>query len=161
MVRMPTLKRLPALTIVGLRVRTRPMSAQISKVWDDFVPRMGEIAYRAEPDVSYGVIGHWDPATQQFDYQAGVAVTDARTVQNGMVRWEVLESDWAVFDATIQTLGEVFEQVPAQLRALGVEQIEGPTLERYGPDFTQPQQPLQVWVPVARRDSRPLREHSA
>jgi hypothetical protein len=47
------------------------------------VLRIGEIAYRMDPEVSVGVMGHWNSALNQFDYQAGVLVSDARSVPAG------------------------------------------------------------------------------
>jgi predicted transcriptional regulator YdeE len=148
-----SIRTLSACVVVGLRARVRPMSPQIPKLWDDFLRRMNEIAYRAESDVSLGVMGHWDQQLNQFDYQAGVVVNDARSVPSGMVRWEIPGGEYAVFDATLATIGDVFESVPTALYERGYEQIDGPTVERYGPDFAQPQQPLQVWVPVQRRQT--------
>ena len=113
------IRPLPILTVVGMRVRVKPMSAQISQVWESFLTRIDEIAYRIDPDVTVGVMGHWDQALNQFDYQAGVLVSDARTVPSGMVRWEVPAAMYAVFDATPATISDVFEQVPAQLYDLG------------------------------------------
>lgn len=148
------IRPLPILTVVGMRVRVKPMSAQISKLWEDFLGRIDEIPYRIDPDVTVGVMGHWDQALNQFDYQAGVLVSDARTVPSGMVRWEIPAAMYAVFDATLATVSDVFEQIPEQLYDLGYQQASGPCIERYGPDFMQPEQPLQVWVPVKRSQAR-------
>ena len=148
------IRPLPILTIVGMRVRVKPMSSQISKLWEDFLARIGEIAYRNDPEVTIGVMGHWDQALNQFDYQAGVLVSDARTVPSGMVRWEVPAAMYAVFDATLATVSNIFEQVPGSLYDMGYQQAAGPCIERYGPDFMQPERPFQVWVPVRRYEAR-------
>ena len=46
----------PALTVVGLQIRTTPMSPDIPALWPRFVARIPEIEPVLEPRVSYGVM---------------------------------------------------------------------------------------------------------
>ena len=46
----------PAMTIVGLNIRTKPLSPEIPALWPQFVARIPEIENPAEPNVAYGVM---------------------------------------------------------------------------------------------------------
>ncbi len=61
----------PAFIVVGLLIHTTAKYAEIPQLWDQLVPRMGEIPHGAEPHVSYGLMDHFDPQTLTIDYMAG------------------------------------------------------------------------------------------
>lgn len=50
----------PTFSVVGLRIHTKPMTPEIPQLWDQFVPRMGEIQHGVEPGVSYGLMENVD-----------------------------------------------------------------------------------------------------
>ena len=52
---METVER-AALTVVGLAIKTRPLSPEIPALRPRFVARIDEIENALEPDVSYGVM---------------------------------------------------------------------------------------------------------
>jgi len=73
-----TLER-PAIAVVGLAIRTRPMSPGIPALWPKFVARIDEIENLSEPRVSYGVMRHGGGDMEDLHYMAAVAVTGSRS----------------------------------------------------------------------------------
>ena len=98
----------PAFTVVGLLIHTKPMTLEIPKLWDQLVPRIGEIQHVAEPDVSYGLMDHFDQQIGALDYMAGNAVEKVVELPAGMIHWDVPANTYVVFEATIPTIGETF-----------------------------------------------------
>jgi AraC family transcriptional regulator len=78
-----TLER-PAITVVGLAIRTRPMSPDIPALWPKFVARIDEIENLSEPRVSYGVMRHGGGDMEDLHYMAAVAVSNASRIPPGM-----------------------------------------------------------------------------
>lgn len=68
-----TLER-SALTVVGMQIRTQPMSAEIPALWPRFVTRILEIQNPAEPRVSYGLMWHEQGSMAVLQYMAGVYI---------------------------------------------------------------------------------------
>ena len=89
-----TLHHRPALTVIGLRLRTVPMSPEIPALWPRFVARMGEISGQTEPGVTYGVMRSDGDA---LEYLAAVAVAPGSPVPEGMACVEVPAGDFARF----------------------------------------------------------------
>jgi AraC family transcriptional regulator len=140
----------PAFTVVGLRIRTKPMSPDIPALWDQFVPRMDEIENPSEPYVSYGVMGNY--TADGFDYMAGNPVEDATHLPEGMVSWDVSANTYAVFDATLSNVGQVFNDIyNTWLPSSEYQPVDGFTLERYGEDFSPDTPNFTVYVPVQKK----------
>src|SRR5688572_20010270 len=70
----------PALSVIGVRIRTRPMSPEIPALWPKFVERIREIEGQTEPQVSYGVMWHEDVSMEVLHYMAAVAVASPSRV---------------------------------------------------------------------------------
>ena len=143
----------PAFTIVGMLLRATPMTPEIPRLWDRFVPRIDEIAHLAEPQTSYGVMDHFDEATSQFDYMAGCSVTAVDTLPAEMQRWEVPANTYAVFTTTLPTLGQVWGYIyDTWLPASGYRQGAGPYFERYGEHFSpeDPTATFDIYIPVTK-----------
>src|SRR3954463_12207904 len=97
-----TLER-PAQTVVGLQIRTKPMSPEIPSLWPKFVGRIDEIADPAEPRVSYGVM--------QYDggplvYTAGRSVKPSDRVPAGMVASTLPAGTYAFFTYPLSGLAK-------------------------------------------------------
>ncbi|HAJ35821.1 MAG TPA: AraC family transcriptional regulator [Chloroflexi bacterium] len=143
----------PAFTIVGMVLRATPMTPEIPKLWDRFFPRIDEIAHLSEPDVSYGVIDHYDPEAHQFDYMAGCAVTTVDALPTGMQRWDVPANTYAVFSTTLPLLGQVMEQIyNTWLPASGHRRGAGPYFERYDERFNpaDPTSTFAIYIPIEK-----------
>lgn len=138
----------PAQTVVGLQIRTKPMSPEIPALWPKFVPRIDEIAHPAEPRVTYGVMRH---EAGGLEYAAAVSVTKAERVPAGMVAVTLPAGVYAVFSYPISGLGKGFGEIHNQLiPASGYEQADGPFFERYDEKFdpTNPQSAVGIYIPV-------------
>lgn len=144
----------PAFTIVGMLLRATPMTPEIPRLWDRFAPRMDEIAHPAEPHTSYGVMDHFDAATSQFDYLAGCSVTAVDALPEGMQRWDVPASTYAVFTTTLSTLSQVMGHIyNTWLPASGYRHGDGPYFERYGEHFSpeEPTSTFDIYIPVEKQ----------
>lgn len=146
----------PALTVVGLQIRTVPMSPDIAALWPRFVARIPEIDHLAEPRVTYGVMQAAGEGMQHLDYLAGVPVTAAAAVPAGMTQLVLTAGTYARFGYPLSGLGagfgEIFERL---LPASAWVQRPGPLFERYGADFCpdRPDSLVEIWLPVAPRSA--------
>jgi AraC family transcriptional regulator len=141
----------PVQTVVGLQIRTRPMSPDIPALWPKFVPRIDEIANPAEPNVSYGVMRNDGPT---LEYAATVSVTSASRIPAGMVSIVLPAGTYAFFSYPLSGLGKGFGEIHNQLiPASRFEQGDGPFFERYDEKFDprNPQSAVEIWIPVRPR----------
>jgi AraC family transcriptional regulator len=139
----------PAFTVVGLRLRTKPKSPEISKLWDQYVPRIDEVPHIAELDVSYGVMASVDDA---LDYMAGNPVSKITKLPADMSSWDIASNTYAVFETTIPTLEETFDSIFASwLPTSDYKQTSGPLLERYGETFSPDNPVLSIYIPVEKK----------
>jgi AraC family transcriptional regulator len=98
-------------------------------------------------------MGHYDEKTGTFDYMAGVAVEKAVALPAGMAQWEVPASTYAVFEATLPTIGQVFGDIyNTWLPTSGYQQAAGPNFEHYGETFNpdDPTSILSIYIPVEK-----------
>ncbi|WP_457390205.1 GyrI-like domain-containing protein [Roseateles sp. P5_E1] len=140
----------PAVTVVGLQIRTTPMSPDIPALWPRFVARIPEITPATEAKTTYGVMHNQSNAG--FDYLACVAVEPSAAVPAGMTKLTLPAGRYAFFSFPFSKLGEGFGDIfERQLPASAYVQAAGPLFERYGPDFCpdEPGSPVEVFVPVA------------
>lgn len=142
----------PSLTVVGLGIRTQPMSPEIRALWPRFVARIGEIAQPAEPRVSYGVMR--DEGDTLY-YLAAASVASDAPVPSGMDRLVIPAGTYASFRYPLSGLGQGFAEIFDQsLPASGYAQVPGqPLFERYDqafcPDDASSQ--VEICIPVRRR----------
>ena len=143
-----------ALRLVGLQIRTRPMSPEIPTLWPRFVARIAEIAPVLEPRVTYGAMQTPADAPDALLYLAAVPVAPAAPVPAGMTALDVPSGDHAVFEFAFKDIGSVYPFIfQTWLPASGLVQAAAPLLERYGVGFdpANPMSPMQVRVPVRTR----------
>jgi AraC family transcriptional regulator len=144
----------PAFTVIGLHIRTRPLSPEIPEIWPKFVARMGEIPAQAEPGVAYGVMWHEPGSMDVLHYMAAVSVTTPERIPAGMRSFTIPASEWAVFSFPLSRLGEGFCEIfDRLLPASDHEQAPGPYFERYDESFCpdRPDSAVAIHVPVRRR----------
>ena len=149
----PQIVNKPAFTIVGLRLETQPMSAEIPQLWQTFGPRMDEVPNVVEPHVSYGLM-EMDEAQNRLIYMAGLAASDATNVPAGMTSWQVPATTYAVFETTLPAIGDTFVYIfDTWLPTAGYRQVAGPHFERYGERFDpgDPASTLEIYVPVEKK----------
>jgi AraC family transcriptional regulator len=143
-------QQMPAMTIVGLNIRTRPRAPEIPALWPKFVARIPEIENRAESYVTYGVMR---PQPDALQYMAGVSVSKAERIPNGMESVIIPAGTYAVFSYPLSQLGKGFGEIYNQLLPRsGLRVLPGPSLERYGEDFKaqDPQSPVGICIPVSQ-----------
>jgi len=141
-------QRMPAMTIVGLNIRTKPMAPEIPALWPKFVARIPEIDNPAEPGVAYGVMR---PLPDALLYMAGVSVSKPGRIPVDMESVAITAGTYAVFSYPISQLGKGFGEIYQKLLpASGLRLLAGPSLERYGEDFSphDPNAPVSILIPV-------------
>jgi AraC family transcriptional regulator len=142
----------PALNVVGLAIRTRPMSPEIQALWPKFVARIDEIAGPAEPRVSYGVMRM---EGDTLYYMAAVSVSAAGALPEGMEGQVIPAGAYASFSYPLSGLGKGFGEIYNQLLpSSGYAQIPGqPLFERYDEAFDpgNPGSLVQICIPVRRK----------
>jgi AraC family transcriptional regulator len=139
----------PAMTIVGMNIRTKNFSPEIPALWPKFVARISEIENPAEKYVAYGVMR---PQPDALLYMAGVSVSKLGRIPEGMESVSIPAGTYAVFSYPISQLGKGFGEIYNQiLPKSGLRLVPGPSLERYGEDFQahDPQAPVGIWIPVS------------
>lgn len=146
----PQLITKPAFTVVGLLLHTKPMTPEIPQLWEQFVPRMDEIAHVAEPHVSYGIMAH-NEAMDKLDYMAGHAVTQVDELPPGMSRWDLPANTYAVFTTTLPKIGETFGYIfNTWLPTAGYQPVNAPYFERYGEEFSPNNPVMAIYLPVQK-----------
>jgi AraC family transcriptional regulator len=141
----------PAMTVVGLQIRTAPMSPDIPALWPRFMARLSEIAQPAEPGATYGVMQDLRGGKVAMDYMAAVAVKSPCDIPDGMTSLDLPAGTYARFSYPFSGLaagfGEIFERL---MPASDWVQRTGPYFERYGEDFCpdEPASPVEIWLPV-------------
>ena len=143
----------PAITVIGMNIRTKPMSPEIPALWPRFVARIGEIEKLAEPRVSYGVM-RVPAGMQALDYMAAVAVKPGGRIPGGMESLSIPAGTYTACRYPLSELargfGELFDRL---LPESDYVQIPGPSFERYDESF-DPQNPgslVEICFPVRSR----------
>ncbi len=140
-----------AFTVIGLPLRTVPMSPEIPALWPRFMSREAEVGGRTEPKVTYGVMR---AAGAALDYLAAVAVQPGTPAPSGLDRVEVPAGLFAVFAYPFAQLGEGYHEIFSKLLPeSGYQQRHDWMLERYDENFCpdEPQSRVEILVPVAPR----------
>jgi AraC family transcriptional regulator len=127
--------RRPGFLVVGMKYRGKNQKNEIPELWQEFMTRVGEIKHRANL-LGYGVMDNYDEKTGEFDYLAGVKVSDASEIPPGMESWQVPEQTYAVFPCNLKDIKEAFQQIYRQwLPQSGYQRTQGPQFEFYDESF--------------------------
>jgi len=139
------------LVVVGMAIRTRPMSPEIPALWPKFVARIDEIGNVAEPRVSYGVMRH---EGDTLHYAAAISVTSAQTIPADMVSLIIPAGNYAAFRYPLSGLGQGFGEIFNELLPRsGYQLVPGqPMFERYDEAFCPdiPSSGVDIYIPVRR-----------
>lgn len=148
----PRIATYPAFTVIGPKYHGQNKHGEIPAMWHTFAPMMDKIPGRIG-HAAYGVCGHFDKATGEFDYIAGMQVKPGTEPPEGMSTWDVPEQIYAIFPTTLanlhQTMDHIYrEWLPAsqQWRA-----GDGPCVELYDHDFCHGSGTMYVHVAVAKK----------
>jgi AraC family transcriptional regulator len=143
----------PALAVIGMYLKTRPMAPEIPELWTKFVARMSEIEGQIELRVSYGVMWHEAESMDVLHYMAAVAVASPARVPPGMDSLIIPAGAYAAFRYPFGELargfGEIFNRL---LPSSGYVQIPGPYFERYDESFdpADANSAVGIFLPVRR-----------
>ena len=150
----PEIKTMPGFTVAGMRYRGKNENEEVPELWTRFWSRHGEIQDRILPGKAYGVLNNFDPKTEEFDYIAGVAVSDDSSLPADMVSIWLPEQSYAVFRCTLPTLMETMQAIYHDwLPESEFDRAAGPEYEFYGEEFNpdQDQMTMYMFVPVVKK----------
>jgi predicted transcriptional regulator YdeE/DNA-binding transcriptional MerR regulator len=146
----PNIITKPAFTVVGMRYFGKNENGEIPALWDRLNPRWHEFKNQAD-DAAYGVCTDMNDEGL-FEYVAGIAVTDASHVPEGMVVRQVPEATYAVFETTLRGIRQVYDYaMNTWLPQSAYEWANSPDFELYDDSF-DPANPeestLYVYIPI-------------
>ncbi len=126
-------------------------SAGIPSQWQRFLPHFGRVPGQVG-NVAYGVCCNGDDAGN-FDYIAGVEVTDFSALPRDWSRVRVAPQRYAVFThrGHISTIRGTWNSIWNEwMPASGHERADAPDFERYGENFDPltGHGGLEIWIPV-------------
>lgn len=143
--------------VIGMQIRTTPMSPEIPALWPRFVSRIPEIEPILEPHVGYGVMEMVPGKVAGLHYLAAVSVSSAAHVPEGMISMAIPAGQYAVFDFPLSDTGSAFGFIfETWLPSLGLSQPESPFFERYNEDFNpgDPASRVEVHIPLRSRTGK-------
>jgi AraC family transcriptional regulator len=119
--------------------------------WQRFGPHIGRIPGQVDK-MAYGVIYNFD-TDGNFDYMCAVEVTSASELPQGVTTLQVPERQYIVFahrDHIAGIRGTMAAIWGKWLPESGRKALEGPTFERYGPEFNPAtgMGGLEIWIPI-------------
>ena len=150
----PKIVKKPAFTVVGMKYFGKNEEGEIPKMWDEMSPRWKEIQHTAGKYESYGVCGAMDE-DGNFPYIAGVEVSKAEDIPNGMEKINIPEQTYVVFPCTLPTIRETYEYAfQTWMSEAGYEHVPTPDFELYDKNFkaeTRWEDTLFIYIPVKKK----------
>jgi AraC family transcriptional regulator len=149
----PKIVSLPDFKVVGLRYFGKNENQEISSLWGAANQRLGEIQH-VDSQNAYGVcIMLPDFPSGEFEYIAGLEVTQVENVPEGMVVREVPASQYAVFThlGSLEKLPATYEYIyRTWIPQSGYQLREGLDFELYNEDFKDfaPDSKFYIYVPI-------------
>jgi AraC family transcriptional regulator len=140
--------------VIGMQIRTTPMSLEIPALWPRFVDRLPEIEPILEPQVSYGVMEMVPGEVAGLNYLAAVSVPSAARVPEGMLSMAIPAGQYAVFDFPLSDTGSAFGFIfETWLPSSGFSQAASPLFERYNEKFdpADPASRVEAHIPIRPR----------
>jgi AraC family transcriptional regulator len=149
----PIKKNLPAMLIAGHSATyTFGATAQIPAQWQKFAPHLGHVPNEIGR-YAYGVC-LMTPDGQGFDYVCGVEVKNFDLLPRDFVRVQLASRTYLVFrhEGHVSSVQETWNAIMGEgLAKAGAKPSDGPTFERYGPEFDgrTGEGGLDICIPVA------------
>lgn len=153
----PSIRQLPAKTLVGLAMRMQLTADLTPSLWRSFMPRRGEVAHVVGQDF-YSVqvypatyFSRFDP-TRFFEKWAAVEVAAVDALPEGMACFTIPAGSYAVFHH--QGPGgdpSIFQYIfGTWLPTSGYALADRPHFELLPPDYqaTSPDASEEIWVPI-------------
>lgn len=142
----------PSFSVVGLKYFGQNKNNEIAQMWDTDCYQLEELPNLKPQTDYYGVCGNLDEQGN-FEYVAGVELTDPDDYPEGMVRWDVPEQTYVVVPCTIPTIGKAYEFIHGTwLPDNGYQRAPGPDFELYDETFEPggPESTLYIYVPIIK-----------
>jgi len=143
-----------AFIVAGVRYEGDNAQGEIPKLWDTFLPRMGELsAVTTDPHGAYGVsraLAGVPPST--FEYLAGMAVKSIEKLPAGMVGWSIPAHTYAVFRANgVADLGRMHGHFFGEWLPKSGYEFAGDFTFEYYPETFPADNIIHVYFPVRRK----------
>ena len=146
----PKIESRSAFRVVGLKYHGKNEQNEIPQLWGEFAARVVEVQNRVDAHATYGIVGKHED-TGEFDYVAGLNVSPAADVPEGMVSWDVPAQTYAVFSCTLPTIGRTLDHIfKTWLPASDYQHADGPALELYDDEFdpNNPASLMYIYIPI-------------
>jgi len=127
-------------------------STAIPSLWQRFVPHVGHVPGQIGARIAYGVCCNADEEGN-FDYIAGVEVSDFSELPRDFARLRIAAQRYAVFrqSAHVATIRSTVNTIWSKwLPESGHEAADAPDFERYGESFdpTTGEGGFEIWIPI-------------
>ena len=146
----PTLHWKAEFDVVGMVYHGKE-PAGMQQIWQQFMPRAQEVNNQVPHTDRYGISHHYDEATGEWDYMAGIEVAGPGNLPDGMVRWHIPSGTYAIFECTLPMIGRTNEYILNNwLPESEFKRTSGPDYELYDEhfDITDPASKLYIYLPV-------------
>lgn len=149
----PKIVTKPAFAVVGMKYHGQNKHNEIPQLWGEFMQHTNIIERVVNPTVCYGACGTLDETTGDFDYLAAFEVSAEASAPEGMERWDIPASTYAVFTCTLPTIHEAFANIyNTWLPQSAYERASSPDFELYDETFdpNDPNSTLYLYIPVQK-----------
>ncbi|MBD3183905.1 hypothetical protein GF312_16595 [Candidatus Poribacteria bacterium] len=149
----PEFKNRKAINVLGLMEYFTPDNEDYEGIWKRFMAYHGKINNFSTDKAYYGVYFYTD-GEKGLDYIAGMSVEGVDEVPEGLTLREVPAAYCAVFECTVKTIGQTYDNVFKNwLPASKYEQENSrQTFERYPPDTKTGDDVVLIYVPVRKKN---------
>lgn len=148
----PRIESRDAFTVVGLHYEGPADSGEFSQLWESLGERWEEFESLATSAASYGVLAEMDQESGRGEYVAGVEADPSTAVPDGASAVEIPAANYAVFETSLEQLGETINAVyRSWLPESDYRRTGGPEFERYDDEFDPEDEKstFEYWIPVA------------
>ena len=149
----PKIKKKEAFTVVGVKYQGKNENNEIAKMWGEVYESFSQIKHViTPPDICFGLCGEM-LEDGSFSYLAGLPVSEAAGVPEGMEVWEVPAREYVVLPCTLSKIGETYEYAfSTWLPENGYKRDTGPDFELYEEDFDidDSESILYIYIPIKK-----------
>jgi predicted transcriptional regulator YdeE len=138
--------------VVGMPYLGLNQNNEITKLWDDFFPRMGEVKHLyGDEEASYGLCS--SNTKGLIDYIAGFQVSELKDIPQGMVGKEIPAQTYVVFESHgVKDIHATYDRILKDwLPASGYDPGDGPDFEYYPSDFKGRDSRLYIYFPIKEK----------
>jgi AraC family transcriptional regulator len=156
----PKIVKKDGFRVVGMRYVGRNETGEISRMWDEFVPRIPEVRHPGPAkNEAYGLCcTPKDAAPGVIEYIAGIPVVSLADIPAGMVGREVPAQTYAVFAARgLSQIHPTYAHILNEwLPRSSYEAGDGPDFEHYDERFDPklPDSAVYIYFPVRKKVER-------